>query len=108
VLLRFPVLFFRPGASTPRHSNTILGTGFQIVIKFPHPTTDGLLVHPGDVGHRFETPMTASFCFQCHIPAALLFIQTTQKYIHLVMQRFVRVSYWGATDRALALVNLVF
>jgi len=64
-------------------------------------------MHTADVCHVFEAPMTSLFRFQCHIPAALLLIQTTQKHIHLVMEHFVWMICWRATDSALALVNPV-
>jgi len=85
------VLFFNGIPPTARQPHTIQGAVGQLDIQLLSATANGIDVHACDQGHPGGTTLPELLRFQGYIPASLLFIQTSEEQIHLVMEFLVRM-----------------
>jgi hypothetical protein len=99
-----PGVFFNRWASATGQAHTVCRAVSQFTVEFLLPTANGFDVYTSDLGHLGGTAVSQFLGFQGYIPASLLFIQTTEKQIHLVMEFFVRVRSRLLAIRALALI----
>ena len=93
MLLGYPLLFFYRRPPAARQANTICRSILQLVVEFLSTTTNGIDMHPCDLGHQGRTTVSQLLGLQGHIPTTLLLIQTTEQQVHLMVQLLV----WMAT-----------
>jgi hypothetical protein len=96
-------LFFNRWTTTTRQADAICRSVSKLGCQFLHSPPDSLLVHAGDSGKQADPTATYSPGFQGYVPATLLFIQATQKQIHLSMQFLIGMvsllaAMWTLTD----------
>jgi hypothetical protein len=74
-------------------AHPIGGAVRQLGGQFLAAASDGLLVHPGDLGEETVAAMADAVRFQGDIPAALLFVEAREKQVHVVMSFPVRMRF---------------
>jgi len=84
-------LFFCCNSPATFVAHTIDRAVAQFCIQLTPSTADGFHIHPGDLRQQRITTMADLLGLQGHKPATLLFVQATEKYIHLMMQLSVRM-----------------
>lgn len=104
MLFRYWAFFFHRMTPATRPAYPIHGPVSQFVVQFLSPAANGIDVQAGDLGHPGGSTMPQLLGFQGHIPASLLFIQTTEKQIHLVMESLVWMLFRLLAIWTLALV----
>jgi hypothetical protein len=67
---------------------------------------DGLFIQTRDLGQQPISTGTHALGLYCHIPAALLFIQSAKPQIHLPMQLLIRMRHFLLAMRTLTMMHL--
>jgi hypothetical protein len=91
MLLGYLLLFFYRRPPAAGQANTICRSSPQLVVEFLPTTTNGIDMHPCDLGHQGRTTVSQLLGLQGHIPTALLLIQTTEQQVRLMVQLLVWV-----------------
>ena len=79
------MLFFDRFATATGLANPARWPIGQIFGQFTTASADRVHVHARDLGEQFCTTMTEPLCFDRNVPTSLLFIQSAQQDVHLVM-----------------------
>jgi hypothetical protein len=99
--------FFYRRPSCTRVANPIGGPAVEIRIQFLAATANGIDVQPGDERDPGVAAMANFLGFEGGHPAALLFIESVQQEIELVMQLAVGVVLAAGTGGTLTAMNRI-
>jgi len=67
------------------------GSSLEIVGHLAFAAGDGIFVETGNLGHEADASMSETLGFDSGVPASLLFVQTTQKQVDLLMSQPLRM-----------------
>jgi hypothetical protein len=86
-------------------AHAVGGSALQVGIEFLAATADGVDMQAGDAGHDNVAAVADLLGLQTSDPAALLFIESVEKQIHLAVQRAFGAIIPRNTSGALTLMN---
>lgn len=99
---RISGVFFDRWSASTRLADPVNRSVHQRSRQFLSATPHGLLVDPSDVHQQAIGTPTHALRFKRQVPAALVFVQTTQEQVHLVVALALRMGFTPAAWAALA------